>query len=161
MCTGSACRAVWLRATHAVDQVEDEPHGHAELLKVELAVIVHVGQVPHALQLVVPQMRVLEDGRCLGAIEEGAALRQRAEDLPVLLDLVLLYAIGRHCGRGKRGKAAGCTVGGYEPRVWRRAGAVAVAASRGRGAWTTHEAWTRSCCLAPLELPRLQLSHML
>ena len=83
---------------HAVDQVKDEPHSDTKLLKVKLAIIVHIRQIPHALELVISQMRVLEHRSSLRAVEMGPPVAQRAEDLPVLLHFVLLDTVWRHGG---------------------------------------------------------------
>lgn len=87
---------VWKSGRHvgvlAVEQVEDDAHGDAELLEVEVAVVVDVGQVPHALQLVVPQPAVLEHGRRLLACQVFAAICPGREDVPVRLDLLCLDA---------------------------------------------------------------------
>jgi len=86
-------------ATYPVDQIENQPHGHAELFKVEAAIIVDVGEVPDPLQLIVAEVTVLQDRRSLCAVEKSAAVGQRREDFPVLLDLSLLDAFVRHgCG---------------------------------------------------------------
>lgn len=58
----------WYVGVFSVQQVEDDAHGDAELFEVEVAVIVDVGQVPHALQLIVSQAAVLEHGRGLLAV---------------------------------------------------------------------------------------------
>ena len=76
-------------STYAIDQVEDDSHGDAELLKVQVAVIVDVGEVPDPLELVVAQLAVFEDGGCLVAGQVGAAVGQGGEDLPVSLDFPL------------------------------------------------------------------------
>jgi hypothetical protein len=89
--------------THPVDQVEDQAHGHAKLLKVQLPVIIYIGKIPHALELVVPEVRVLEHGRCLGAVEVGGAIGERAEDFPVLFDFVLFDSTRCHY-EGLQGK---------------------------------------------------------
>lgn len=48
-----------MAATHSIYQVEDNAHGDAELLEVQIAIIIDVGHIPHALQLVVSQAAVL------------------------------------------------------------------------------------------------------
>lgn len=60
--------------TYAVDQVEDQPHGYAELLKVQAAIIVHVRQIPDPLKLVVSQLTVLEYCRSLVTVEKLASI---------------------------------------------------------------------------------------
>ena len=104
--------------THAIDQVEDQPHGHAELLKVEIAVVVHVGQVPHLGQLVLGELTVLEDCGRLRAGEVGAAIGQLREDLPVPLDLPLLDPLLRH----DSGEGWFTPSGDVEPRLTRPGG---------------------------------------
>lgn len=102
------------KQSYPVYQVEDQAHGHAELLEVELAIVVDIGEVPHALELVVAEVAVLEHGGCLGTVEVRVAVGERAEDFPVLLNLILLDSSGRHCGRG------GGRRGGQAGRRWRR-----------------------------------------
>lgn len=84
--------------TYAVDEVEYQPHRNAELLEVEVAVIVHVGEIPHPLELVVSELAVLEHGRGLAAGKMAASAGQRREYFPVLFNLGLLDAFVRHGG---------------------------------------------------------------
>ena len=77
--------------THAVYEVKDEAHGDAELFKVEVAIVVDVGEVPDFGELVFGELRVFEDGCGLGAGEVGAAAREGREDFPVALDFPLFY----------------------------------------------------------------------
>ncbi len=83
-------------ATHPVHYVEDDAHGHAELLEIQIAVIIDIGDVPDALELVIPQATVLQERRGLFAGQELAAIRPRREDVPVCLDLLRLNPRG-HC----------------------------------------------------------------
>ena len=82
--------------THPVDQIEDQAHGDAELLKVQVSVIVHVRQVPHLGQLVFGELTVFKDCGGLIAVEVGAAVGERGEDLPITLDLPLLDLLVGH-----------------------------------------------------------------
>lgn len=88
-----------MQATYSVDKVEDQAHGNAEFLKVQVAIVVDIGEVPNLLELVVAQLAVLEHGGGLLAIQVRAALGQGGEDLPVALNLPLLYPLcSRHGG---------------------------------------------------------------
>jgi hypothetical protein len=50
-----------LASTHTVDQVENQAHGNAELLKVQAAITIDICQIPDSFQLVVAQLAVLQD----------------------------------------------------------------------------------------------------
>ena len=54
---------------YAIYKVEDDPHSHAELLKIQIAIIVHVSEIPDSFELVISQLAVFEDGGCLSAGE--------------------------------------------------------------------------------------------
>ncbi|TLD30432.1 hypothetical protein PspLS_02716 [Pyricularia sp. CBS 133598] len=69
--------------THPVEYVKDDAHGHAELLKVQVSIIVDVGKVPHPLELIIAKSRVLEYGCRLLSREELGAVCPRAEDVPL------------------------------------------------------------------------------
>lgn len=86
--------------TYPIHQVEDQPHRHAKLLKVQVPVIVHVRQVPHLRQLILGELAVLEHRRGLVAGEVRAAVGEGGEDLPVAFDFPLLDLLGGHdvCG---------------------------------------------------------------
>ena len=60
--------------TYAVDEIVYDPHRNAKLLKVQIAVIVDVGEVPDPLELVVAQLAVFENGGCLGTGQVGTAV---------------------------------------------------------------------------------------
>lgn len=49
------------KCTYAIHKVKYDPHGHAELLKVEIAIIVDVCQIPDSGKLILAQLAVLED----------------------------------------------------------------------------------------------------
>ena len=85
------------KTTYSVHNIKDDAHTHAELLKVEISVIVNIRYVPNALELVVPQAAVLEEGRGLLARKVRPAIGPRGKDIPVRLDLGGLDA-RRHCG---------------------------------------------------------------
>jgi hypothetical protein len=84
------------RRTYTIDEIEYQPHCNAKLFKVEIAVIVNVGEIPHSLELVVSELTVLEHGSCLAAGKVSASSGQSREYFPVLFDLGLLYAFVRH-----------------------------------------------------------------
>ena len=90
-------------AAHSIQYVEDDSHRNAELLKVQVAIVVDVGQIPDPFQLVVPQPAVLQHGCSLLAGQELGAAGPRREDVPVCLYL-LCFDLGRHRGdRADRG----------------------------------------------------------
>lgn len=53
------------QCTYAIHKVKNDPHGHAELLKIEVTVIVDVCEIPDSGELILAQLAVLEDGSCL------------------------------------------------------------------------------------------------
>lgn len=79
--------------TYAIDQVEDNSHSNAKFLKVQIAVIVDISEIPNPLELVIAELAVFENGSCLGACEVCAAVGERGEDLPVSFDLPLFYLL--------------------------------------------------------------------
>ncbi len=81
---------------YPVDEIEDNPHRNAEFLKVEIPIVVHVGEIPYPLQLVIAQLAVLQYRGRLRAGEVGAAVGERGEDLPVALDFPLFDLLGGH-----------------------------------------------------------------
>ena len=91
--------------THPIHKIEDQPHGDAELLKVQPAVIVEIRQVPHSRQLVLRQLAVAQHLGGLAAVEVAAAAGERGEDLPVPLDLPFFDLLLRH---GRKGKSLEC-----------------------------------------------------
>lgn len=82
--------------TYPVQQIENNAHGNAKLLKVQVAIAVDVGEVPYARELVIPQAAVLEHWRGLLAREELAAVGACRKDVPVCLDLLRLDPWGSH-----------------------------------------------------------------
>jgi hypothetical protein len=60
--------------TYAIDQIKDEPHGDAELFKVELAIVIHICEIPDSLKLLVLELAVLKDGRCSCAVKMCGAV---------------------------------------------------------------------------------------
>lgn len=98
---GGVVLEVWagegLHGSYTVDEVEDDPHCHAELLEIQHAIIVDIGQVPDPFKLVIPQLAVLENGGRLGTIQVCAAICKWREDFPVLLDFGLFYSLRGHC----------------------------------------------------------------
>lgn len=84
--------------TYPVEQIKNDAHGDAKLLKVQVAIAVDVGEVPDAGELVIPQAAVLEHWRGLLAREELAAISACGEDVPVCLDLLRLDPWGSHGG---------------------------------------------------------------
>lgn len=91
--------------TYSVEDIENQAHGDAKLLKVEIAIVVDVGEIPDPLELVVAEAAVLEDGRGLLSGEVLAAARAIAKDVPVGLNL-LGFNFGRHRGKGRTGGLA-------------------------------------------------------
>jgi len=81
---------------YPVDKIEDNPHRNAELLEIEIPIVVHVGEIPYPLELVIAQLAVLQYRGCLRAGEVGAAVGERGEDLPVTLDFPLFDLLGGH-----------------------------------------------------------------
>lgn len=59
---------------YPVDKIEDDPHRNAKLLEVEIPVVVHVGEIPYTLELVIAQLAVLQYRGRLRAGEVGAAV---------------------------------------------------------------------------------------
>ena len=57
------------KCTYAVHKVKYDPHGHAELLEVEITIIVDVCEIPDSGELILAQLAVLEDGSCLFSIK--------------------------------------------------------------------------------------------
>jgi hypothetical protein len=51
-----------MEKTYSVDEVEDQPHCHAKLFEIQIAIIINIGNVPDTLQLVISQLTVLENG---------------------------------------------------------------------------------------------------
>ena len=89
---------LWKGGAYPVEYVKDDSHGHTELLKVKVSVIVDVGQVPHPLELIIAETTVLEDRGGLLASEELGTTCASGKDVPVGLDL-LGFDLGRHgCG---------------------------------------------------------------
>jgi hypothetical protein len=78
--------------TYAIENVKDDAHGDAELLKVEVAVVVDICQIPYTLELVVPKAAVLQHRSCLLACEVLPAIGSGREDVPVCLNLLGFYA---------------------------------------------------------------------
>lgn len=58
-----------MKETYTIDEIKDDPHGHAKLLEVQAPVIVDVGQIPDPLELVIAELAVLQHGGCLSARE--------------------------------------------------------------------------------------------
>lgn len=85
--------------THAIHYVQDQAHGNAELLKVQLSIVVYIRQIPHPLQLIISQCAVLQHRSCLLSIQMCSSARESGEDLPVFVDFRFLDALVRH-GRG-------------------------------------------------------------
>ena len=83
--------SIW-NCTYAIHKVKNDTHGHAELLKVEITIIVNVCEIPDSGELILAQLAVLEDGSCLISIKVSPTIGQRREDLPVLLYLCLFYS---------------------------------------------------------------------
>lgn len=79
--------ALHVAATNPVDYIKDDTHGDAELLKVQVAVVVDVGHVPDLLELVVAQAAVLQQRRRHLARQEFGTIGPGCEDVPVRLDL--------------------------------------------------------------------------
>lgn len=98
------------RKLYAIDKVKDEPHGDAELFKIEIAIVVDVGDIPDPFELVVTEVAVLEDGRCLRPGKVGAAVAEGREEGPVLLHFPLLDLLVRHDAQRKDGPKAGTAV---------------------------------------------------
>ena len=87
--------------TYAIDEIENDPHSNAKLLKVQIAVIVDVGKVPDPLELVIAQLAVFENGGCLVAGQVGTTVGQGGEDLPISLDFPLFDLLVGHDIQGK------------------------------------------------------------
>lgn len=75
-------------ATHSVHYVEDDAHSYAELLEIQIAVIIDIGHIPDLLELVIAQATVLQERRGLFAGQELAAIGPCREDIPIRLDLL-------------------------------------------------------------------------
>lgn len=62
------------RETHAIHKVKNDPHGHAELLKVEVPIIVNVCEIPNSRKLVLTELAILEDRSCLISAQVGTTI---------------------------------------------------------------------------------------
>ena len=49
------------KCTYAIHEVKYDSHGHAELLKVEVTIVVDVCEIPDSGKLILAQLAVLED----------------------------------------------------------------------------------------------------
>lgn len=85
-----------IKGTYTIDQVEDDAHSHAEFFKVQVSVIVNVGEVPDFRQLVILQLTVLEDGCCLISVEMSATVGEGRKNLPVAVYFPLFDFLVRH-----------------------------------------------------------------
>ena len=103
-CSGAPRRAERRATTDPVDDVEDDAHGDAELLKVQVAVVVDVGHVPHMFQLVVAQAAVLQQRRRHLARQVLAAIGPGREDVAVGIGLL---GLDSGCQGGRWGGGAG------------------------------------------------------
>lgn len=84
------------RAAYTIDKVEYDAHSYAKFFKVEVSVIVNVGEIPDFGQLVVLQLTVLEDGSCLISIEMSATVGEGRKNLPVAVYFPLFDFLIRH-----------------------------------------------------------------
>ena len=66
-----------VKKTYTIDEIKDDPHGHAELLEIQAPVIVDVGQIPDPLELVIAELAVLQHRGCLSAGEVFPAACKR------------------------------------------------------------------------------------
>lgn len=70
-----ACCFSGFGRTDAINKVKDYPHSHAKLLKVQIPIIVDIGEVPNPLELIISQLAVFEYRSCLSSSKVFAAVR--------------------------------------------------------------------------------------
>lgn len=89
-------RAAQRSSTYTINDIEYQSHRNTKLLKVQLAIVVHISQIPDSLKLSVLQPAVPQHRGGLRVVEMRLAIRERREDLPVFLNLLLLNSFFGH-----------------------------------------------------------------
>lgn len=85
--------------TYTVDEIEYYPHSDAELLEIQLAIAVDIGQIPDTFELVITELTVFEYRSGLIAIQMSRTIRKGSKYLPIPLHLPLFNLLIRHCRR--------------------------------------------------------------